>query len=218
MASTVSSRFSRAADRINLQSFFAGVTFMIGLIFSGIYIQNKVSVAAESVTPLTSAFFIGLGVGHHMGKTVQVKENALTSAYLGAFLTLAVMILYYARLELISGVLVVMAITVFLAHSSGLVDNYANIRRSVHFVAGDIPIFGLSGLGLVRYIVPYALFLGTPSRYVQWTSNPIIVTLLLVVLITLAEYYRMRKSAVKIAEYANFMYELGREHSEENSE
>lgn len=200
-------------EYVNIQAFIAGVLFISTLFLIGTYIQSQVEIASDNITPLFTSIFTGLGFGHFLAKAIQENKDSLTSAYIGALLILTVIVVYYSGLQPVSGILIIMTMTVFLSHTSGLIDDNDSIKNLIEFLAGDISPFALYGLGIIRYLVPYLIAVGNFPTIIQRLLNPIPVILILLILISIYEYLKLRRQAIQIAENANYMYDLGREAS-----
>lgn len=202
----------------NIGAFFAGVTFMIALLLTGISVQDNVGAVGNDTIPLFAALFTGLALGHHMGKAVDKGNDKITSAYIGSLVILSSIIVFYTEFDPLSGVLVVMAIAIFLTHVSGLIEDSENIERLIEIFSGDLPPITLIILGIVRYVVPFAIFLGGPENILQWILNPLVVMLSILLGVLIIEYISIRRNMKLVSEHSNIMYDLGQQNAREEKE
>lgn len=109
-----------------------------------------------------------------------------------------------------------MTIAIFLSHTSGLIDNNEEIKSLIEFISGDIPPFALSGLGIIRYLLPYVLLITDYPDLVSSFLDPMVIVMFFVLIFILYQYYKLRSKVQKIAEYANYMCVLGKESVDEH--
>lgn len=137
-------------------AFVGGITLVVALYFVGLYISEtaQISDISESSTFLWVVIFIGLSVGHYLGRAATTEGDKLNSFLLGTSLSISVGLLLGIGLTPLSGVLVFLAVSIFLMHRSGLVKDHENIEILVNLFARYIPAIVLPITGLWHYIVP----------------------------------------------------------------
>lgn len=130
----------------------AGLTSVIALI--GVYLSQSILIQLESVfTPLLASVFTGIALGHYLGVSTE-KEGKTTSSFgIGMFSGLALVLISYFQISPLSAITVLMPLTVFLIHNSGLVVQSKMADKTVE-LSSRLSIVGLVLLALYHYVLP----------------------------------------------------------------
>lgn len=167
----IEERLRLIQERIHYRSFILGVLAILSLLAIGTYIQHDPdsSFMGQYYTPVFSTIFIGLATGHYIGLAFTTAADNLTSAYIGAFVTLTLLSFTVTTFSPLSFALVGIATAVYLAHDTEIVEENSRIELAIELFAGQVARLGVFLIALLEYVVPFtntldvAGFLGIDS-------------------------------------------------------
>jgi hypothetical protein len=151
---------------VNEKAFVGGAALTAVIAMTGAYLASSIFVQIEQIyAPLLAAIFTGAAFGHALGVSTEKEGKVVYSFMIGFFLAMTAVLISYFRLSLLSGIVLAMAVSVFLIHNSGLVVQDRRIDTAVDLFAGKFSVLGLIAIGLYYYILPIFTNLATFLLY-----------------------------------------------------
>ena len=144
---------------IDYHSFIAGLSFIAALAAGGQFIHTQ-AVSGDLFANYGALFvslFIGTSTGHYLGKAVEQQSRSVNYAYLGAFIALSAYWLWQNQVSYLSLSLILMSVSLFLAHDS-LIGDSKNIRQLVGYFADGISPIGVVVFGVLKFVGPAIAF------------------------------------------------------------
>jgi|GEM_PF-4911235 hypothetical protein len=144
-------------DKFNYTAFFGGVTFVLALYFIGEYISNSIAPVnlSQSNAILWVSIFIGLSMGHYIGKAITKGGGTLNSFLVGIFVTLTLFtIAFVTGVSNLTGVMIFLTISVFLMHYSDLLEKHENVEILIDIFAQKISGVVLVIFAIIKYLIP----------------------------------------------------------------
>jgi hypothetical protein len=138
----------------------SGATFILGMYSVGQYILLEGSTIKDGL--LWQSLFLGLGLGHYIGRSMSDDENKLTDWFVGAFSVVAGISLLQLGIAPLSGTLIFLALSMLLLHASGLLKHHGGVEALVDLFSGKLAI-----LYLAVYIGGFKLL---PVLQMIWTE------------------------------------------------
>jgi hypothetical protein len=120
----------------------SGATFIFGLYFIGQYLIVEGSSVKDGL--LWQSLFLGLGLGHYIGKGMKTDDNKLTDWFVGAFFVVTGIILLQLGIAPLSGTIIFLALSMLLLHASELLDHHGGVEWLVDLFSGKLSIFYLA--------------------------------------------------------------------------
>lgn len=120
----------------------SGATFVLGMYFVGQYILLEGSSIKDGV--LWQSLFLGLGLGHYIGKSIDNNDDKLTDWFVGAFSVVAGISLLQLGIAALSGTLIFLALSMLLLHASKLLEHHEGVETLVDLFSGKLAIFYLA--------------------------------------------------------------------------
>lgn len=204
---------STVEKKLNISAFLAGAIIIAGLGIGGFYLQGQgaVNEINELISPFLVIIAVGLGMGHYFGTLIHGNSDEdIASMYFGAFTSLFIFLFIYINFNVLSMLMVFMALGSFLFHTSGLIDKSEYVKLLLGFVSGEVsPIF-IAFVAFLKYGLPLAATVTLPPL-IQNTLKIITVLLLLVTLAVIKILYSVWKKKRRYEKYSHMMYSIGRD-------
>jgi hypothetical protein len=149
------------------KSTLAGALVILAFIAIGDYVNSTGSITDVD---LWNSIFIGLGVGHYFGKALESK-NLINYYLTGAFSIMSLYMFYQVGVSGLAMVMISLFLTVFLKHSSKLVENHDTIDNLVNIFAGKVAISYLVIVIGVANALPILEFITGAEVDLSFASN-----------------------------------------------